>query len=317
VNAWKYVAATAAILALGVSIAYAAGLLNLPLYYVYATHANWPQGAYTTLDVTLNGVGEGYDVSDRTYNGWCLEDNKAPDPGPHFPVILMDTTDPSSFVSPCNDQIYLDIPWDKVNYLLNHRQGDYWDLQLALWVVAGTDYVVPPRTLTVAAQAMIDDANDNGEGFFPQPSQIMAVALCADGLSGEVNTSDLQDTFIEVTVPRGGEGCTPGYWKQEHHFDSWRGTGYRPNMRFDRVFGVRSGYPRQSLVQAARMGGGKEKALRRHAVAALLNASSPNVHYYYSVDEVISMVRRAYRSENFNRFKNRLERANEMGCPLN
>src|SRR5690606_30498275 len=25
------------------------------------------------------------------------------------------------------------------------------------------------------------------------------------------------------TPPSGGEGCTPGYWRQPHHFDSWTG----------------------------------------------------------------------------------------------
>ena len=36
--------------------------------------------------------------------------------------------------------------------------------------------------------------------------------------------------------PPGGEGCTPGFWKQEQHFDSW--VGFAPTDSFDAVFGV-------------------------------------------------------------------------------
>ena len=299
-----------AVIVLGVGVAFAAGLLNLPMIPVYVTHSAWLGGTYSTLDITLSGVPDGYDVRNRTYIGWCIEDNWADDPEDDSLLMLMDSTDPSSFVIPCEN--YADIPWDRVNYLLNHKSGVPWDIQVALWVVAETDYASTPTT--PAADNMIADTAANGAGFVPGPGETVAVALCADGLSGEVDRSDIQDTFIEVLVP-GDEGCTPGYWKQDHHLDSW--IGYGPEELFDDVFGVDSSWPDDTLLDALWKKGGKEKALFRHATAALLNAANPEVHYYYTVDEVISMVQSAYADETFNDIKDLFEGANEMGCPLN
>jgi hypothetical protein len=51
-------------------------------------------------------------------------------------------------------------------------------------------------------------------------------------------------------------------------------------------------------------------------VAALLNAAHPDINYLYTVDEVISMVQKAYRTRNFEEIKNLFEVQNEQGCPL-
>ena len=107
------------------------------------------------------------------------------------------------------------------------------------------------------------------------------------------------------------QGCTPGYWKQSQHFDSW--VGYRPWDKYNRVFGVP--YVK-TLLQALQAGGGGEKALGRHAAAALLNTTNPKVHYYYTTGEVISMVQQAYSSGQYESIKNLLENQNEAGCPL-
>ena len=32
---------------------------------------------------------------------------------------------------------------------------------------------------------------------------------------------------VDVLPPKGGEGCTPGFWKQDQHFDSW--VGFLPS----------------------------------------------------------------------------------------
>ena len=61
--------------------------------------------------------------------------------------------------------------------------------------------------------------------------------------------------------PEGGEGCTPGYWKQSHHFDSWP-EGYTQSDYYDAVFGVTSSFG-GTLLEALKRGGGKEKALGR------------------------------------------------------
>jgi hypothetical protein len=94
---------------------------------------------------------------------------------------------------------------------------------------------------------------------------------------------------VAVNQPPGGEGCTPGFWKQDQHFDSW--VGFAPGDSFETVFGVdvtlRSGgqgtVDDPTLLDALNANGGGVNALARHAVAALLNASNPDVASDFTV----------------------------------
>jgi hypothetical protein len=114
--------------------------------------------------------------------------------------------------------------------------------------------------------------------------------------------------------PPGDEGCTPGYWKQPHHFDSWQ--GFTQSQKYEAVFGVNvPGNP--SLLQALGMNGGGINALERHSTAALLNASSSGVDYPFTVAQVIAKVQSAVANGTIEATKNELEDANELGCPLN
>ena len=122
---------------------------------------------------------------------------------------------------------------------------------------------------------------------------------------------DTSEVVVEPPPP-GGQGCTPGYWKQPQHFDSW--MVYATSDMYNDVFGVP--YVK-TLLQALGTGGGGERALGRHATAALLNASSPDVSYFYSTSDIINMVQNAYGSGDFEGVKNMFEYQNELGCPLN
>ena len=115
------------------------------------------------------------------------------------------------------------------------------------------------------------------------------------------------------TPPGGGEGCTPGYWKQTQHYDSW--VGYSPNQPFSSVF--ENAFPGKTLVQVLANGGGGLDALGRHTVAALLNASSPGVDSGLSAAAVISAFNAAYPGGDYKALKNRFAGLNEQGCPLN
>ena len=112
------------------------------------------------------------------------------------------------------------------------------------------------------------------------------------------------------------EGCTPGYWKQKHHFDSW--VGYSPTDSFATVFG-RSVSGVSDLQSALKAKGGGVKALTRHATAALLNVASPDVYVvnYSSTAAVIAAFQAAYDSGDYELTKDAFEEANEEGCPLN
>jgi len=128
------------------------------------------------------------------------------------------------------------------------------------------------------------------------------------------NVTDEASWTVLVNCESGGEyhGCTPGYWKQKQHFDSW--VKYKPGNRFAAIFGVPY---HLTLLQALGKGGGGKNALGRHAVAALLNAASHGVNYYYTEQEIISMVQHAWATGDYETTKNLLAAENERGCPLN
>ena len=112
----------------------------------------------------------------------------------------------------------------------------------------------------------------------------------------------------------GGEGCTPGYWKQSQHFGSYP-AGYDPDDLFDTYFA--DAFSGMTLVQVASQGGGGLNALGRHAVAALLNAASTDVDYDLTVAQVIAAFDAAFASGDYEDQKNIFEGLNEQGCPLN
>ncbi|HET9062433.1 MAG TPA: hypothetical protein VFO62_04010 [Candidatus Binatia bacterium] len=124
-----------------------------------------------------------------------------------------------------------------------------------------------------------------------------------------------------------GEGCTPGYWRQLHHFDSWQGAA--PTDDFNATFGVSVEWGDAcnadangdiTLAKALRCRGGGKNALARHGTAALLNALSGGVDYALSTVEVKAIVKTALDSGDLTAIlaaKDRLADRNEDGCPLN
>lgn len=123
--------------------------------------------------------------------------------------------------------------------------------------------------------------------------------------------------FKQLEVPpRGGQGCTPGYWRQSHHFDSW--VGYTPNQAFSTVFA--NAFPGKTMSQVVALGGGGLNALGRMTVAALLNASSSAVSFDMTPRQVIDAFNTAFASGDRRRIedlKNQLDMLNNQGCPLN
>jgi hypothetical protein len=131
------------------------------------------------------------------------------------------------------------------------------------------------------------------------------------------NTPTDTPTNTPTSTPGKLQGCTPGYWKQPQHFDSW--VGYAPNDSFSAVFGrVIPGAP--TLLQALGTNGGGLSALLRHAAAALLNAANPAVNADPAFDttaEVIAAFQAAFDSGNYEATKNLLDQSNNNGCSLN
>jgi hypothetical protein len=123
------------------------------------------------------------------------------------------------------------------------------------------------------------------------------------------------------------EGCTPGYWKQKQHLDSWVATGYSPNQNLESVFNVPDSYGLDdaTLLQALSFQGGSgntaaARNLLRAATAALLNSAHPDVDYQLSTAEVINQVNAALASNNRNTMLSlatTLDTYNNAGCALN
>jgi hypothetical protein len=190
------------------TIAFAAGSLTLPNYPVNFSYSNW--GSSTTggmYDTHLSGIGAGFDVADGTYAGWCVQKDKFSDP---LQVLLYSSDDPAMPADAVS------LPWDKVNYLLNHKAGTAFEIQEALWIVLGQENLADASTPAIAAMA--SDALANGGGFAPAAGQIIAVLLYSDGFG--TSFDQMQETIIELTVPSRGPGTgTPGYWK--NHPEAW------------------------------------------------------------------------------------------------
>ena len=106
------------------------------------------------------------------------------------------------------------------------------------------------------------------------------------------------------------EGLTPGFWKQPHHADNWR--TYKLTDDYGDTFGVKPSFKDRTLLGALKQGGGGEKALARHAVAALLNAEDPNINYFYTIEEIKALVQNAYTTGDFETAKNLLAAQNEL-----
>lgn len=120
------------------------------------------------------------------------------------------------------------------------------------------------------------------------------------------------------------EGCTPGYWKQDQHLDSWAATGFSTKDTFNSVFKVtqyvRSNGKPYTLLEVMRELNGNADPIATnlgfHAVAALLNAAHPSVNFGYTAGELIALFQKNYLS-NPAGLKDSLAMLNERACPLN
>jgi len=136
------------------------------------------------------------------------------------------------------------------------------------------------------------------------------------GPSGDRSVWGLSGVLAEYFNSRGeGEGCTPGFWKQPHHFDSWPAP-YAPNQLFSTYF--ENAYPGMTLLQVLTLKGNTTglEALGRHTVAALLNSAS--VGFGMTTQEVIDAFNAVFpgTKAQYNTLKNTFAALNESVCPL-
>jgi len=115
-------------------------------------------------------------------------------------------------------------------------------------------------------------------------------------LAGDILPNVIEKSASSTCEVICGQGCTPGYWK--NHPDCWGPTGYSPDPQDDNISSVFPCFDNgvanlgdDSLMDALNYQGGKgvpgaARILLRAAVAALLNASHPDIHYPFLDNEI-------------------------------
>lgn len=208
-------------------------------------------------------------------------------------------------------------------------------------VIGGQPVAITSGTCVVAVIDNGDAQLEKGDWFHVTEQDLPNITEGAPscvGLEGTVpcasffinNVHGVVVTFNNVAVPQtGNEGCTPGYWKQDQHLDSWVGTGFTPNQTLESVFDVPDGFGLDAVTlrNALSLKGGNTLAeaaetLLRAAVAAILNAGSPDVDYAFTTAQIIAGVNAALASGNRDTILAAaaiLDAANNGlgGCPLN
>ena len=148
-------------------------------------------------------------------------------------------------------------------------------------------------------------------------------AYLVDAEGSIVGTPSEATILLLCTPPMGGEGCTPGFWKNwtgappGQQPNAWLATGYDWVDPFTSA-GFVDAYRSRTFLEVLSQGGGGRNALGRHTVAALLNAAHPHVAYDLTVHEVVAMFNQVIlEGGNVNALRALFESYNEQGCPLN
>jgi cysteine-rich repeat protein len=211
-------------------------------------------------------------------------------------------------------RLYEEPSGDLLQEVMTHNFGGIDGYYLFVGLCAG-DYRVEVDTPAgmIVAPAMVGDPATDSNG---SPA---AVSLPAD------DSSDITIDFGFCTEVV-DEGCTPGYWK--NHLFAWGMTAYTPETLVGAVFDLPTDFASvgsSTLLEALRFHGGPDpidaaRNLIKHATAALLNATHPDVDYMRAAADIIDDVNAAMAtgdSHEMNTLKSALDDDNNSGCPLN
>jgi hypothetical protein len=162
-------------------------------------YGTWLQGSKSTMNITLSGLSPTSGIPNGIYAGWCIQD--------HIFGNLIQVAQVATLYSSIGSGLPADVrslPWNKINYVLNHKirgagKTDlqfFQDVQTAIWRLLGEpnpDFGVSPQ-----AQQMVNAANANPT-YVPGNGDIVAVIVYSDGM-GTANPNSVQESIIEVTV---------------------------------------------------------------------------------------------------------------------
>lgn len=147
-------------------------------------------GVESYFDMSLSSIPSGFDITNGTYNGWCIQRSAIMARNVDHTVRLYSSYDPSM---PSN---FSNQNWTKINYVINHKLGDRLSVQNVIWYFI-CNYQYPVNDTDAAT--MIADANAYGGNFTPEAGQ--QIAIIVDVVS-EVYAN--QRTFLELKLPSSG-----------------------------------------------------------------------------------------------------------------
>jgi hypothetical protein len=157
-------------------------LPNGKVQMIFSYHGN--SSKYSTQ---ILGISQNYTVISGIYPAWCVDEYNYIPQGVLFNATLYSSMDPDLAIKcpHCADP-----DWDKVNYIINHKQGSFEDIQAAIYYfIDGGHYPSNPYAI-----AMVEEAKLYGTGFWPQESQLIAVIVDVKGFGD----NRVQLTIIEV-----------------------------------------------------------------------------------------------------------------------
>jgi hypothetical protein len=138
-----------------------------------------------------------------------------------------------------------------------------------------------------------------------QPNGSCAHPPCEENFTGLVCSAP--QTFTVGSTAYGG--CSPNFWTFTNDPQPWLDAGFDGTEDFDTTFGVDRFDSDVTLFGALFQTGEIVDGLAREAVAGLLNASNPNVHYPYLPAAVKALLKQ-------NDPDGRLTDANALDCPI-
>jgi len=140
-------------------------------------------GTNSWFDMNISDIPAEYDIANGTYLGWCSQKSITMTRGVNHSVRLYSSYDPNM------PENYMSENWSKINYILNHKQGNRDSIQEVIWYYISLD----SYPLDSDSQTMIADADQNGSDFIPKTGEILAIIV--EGVE------TIQRSFFEYTIP--------------------------------------------------------------------------------------------------------------------
>jgi hypothetical protein len=188
-NLVAIIAVIMAILIIAAPVGAATASLNLPSSLVNVIVQNDTSSYFLT---TLSNVPSGFDVTNSTYAGWCIDHSVTMTRNETYEAQLYSSLNPPS-------GNFSSVRWDLVNYILNHKKGDSNETQNSIWFFVNNSASYT-HNLDTVENATVEDALANGTGFIPSPGQSAAVIVYPQVILP--GSGPFQDSIIEAPMPQ-------------------------------------------------------------------------------------------------------------------